>query len=157
MTPGRAHASSTGKVLEEMVLPALKCGGYQYKKQVDIGDRLGAGKKHRVDVLAWPDKTPNRCYLISLKWQQVSGTTEQKVPFELISLLHAVLTGGGKYIRAYIVLGGSGWVWRDFYLQGGLKKYVNYKDDQGNIFGYESLVSIVKLEDFVAKANRGKL
>ena len=42
----------TGGVLENMVLPALERGGYQYKKQVVIGKRLG-GHNQKVDVLAW--------------------------------------------------------------------------------------------------------
>ena len=40
--------------------------------------------------------------LISVKWQQVSGTAEQKVPFEIIGLADAVLTG--EYAKAYLVL-----------------------------------------------------
>jgi hypothetical protein len=40
----------TGGVLESMVLPALKRGGYDYQTQVRIGDRLGGGK-HIIDVL----------------------------------------------------------------------------------------------------------
>jgi len=41
----------TGGVLERMVLPALEHGGYEYRIQVDIGQRLGIGH-HFVDVIA---------------------------------------------------------------------------------------------------------
>lgn len=37
-----------------------------------------------------------------MKWQQVSGTAEQKVPFEVICLMEAVATGA--YQKAYLVL-----------------------------------------------------
>ncbi len=43
--------TSTGAVLEAMVLPALSRGGYVYQRQVDIGVRFGGGK-HIVDIVA---------------------------------------------------------------------------------------------------------
>jgi hypothetical protein len=88
----------TGGVLEQMILPALDRGGYQHREQVSIGDRLGCGR-HVVDVVAERD---SRQFLISVKWQQVSGTAEQKVPFEAICLLDAI--DRGPYAKAYIVL-----------------------------------------------------
>jgi hypothetical protein len=93
--------TTTGHVLEEMVVPALLRGGYEVKRQVLIEKRPGGGK-HKVDAVAGKDK---RQFLISLKWQQVGGTAEQKVPFEVISLSTAVRTG--KYDKAYLVLGGG--------------------------------------------------
>jgi len=50
-------------------------------------------------------------------------------------------------LQAYLVLGGDGWTLRDFYLNGGLEKYLRYVD----------LVKIVSLETFVSLANQGKL
>lgn len=43
--------TSTDSVLEQMILPALSRGGYNYQTQVDIGQRPG-GRRHKVDVLA---------------------------------------------------------------------------------------------------------
>ncbi len=74
----------TGAVLESIVLPALAQGGYKYRKQVLVGARPG-GRDHKIDVLA-EDKT-GHSYLTSMKWQQVGGTAEQKVPFEVICLI----------------------------------------------------------------------
>ena len=107
----------TGTVLEQMILPALNKGGYIYKTQVNIGRRPG-GKKHVVDVIAERNKDK---ILISLKWQQISGTAEQKVPFEVICLSHALRQG--VYNKAYLVLGGTGWSLRDFYTTGRLNDY----------------------------------
>ncbi|MDQ2938681.1 MAG: hypothetical protein M3R67_14445 [Acidobacteriota bacterium] len=131
----------TGGVLEQMILPSLERGGYQYKVRVKIGQRLGCGS-HYVDVIAEKD---GRKFLVSLKWQQVSGTAEQKIPFEVICLSEALETG--EYVKAYVVLGGEGWTLRKFYTSGGLAKYLR---------GAEK-VEIVTLESFVAKANRGQL
>lgn len=110
-------------------------------RPVNIGLRPGGGR-HFVDRVA---EKNGRQILVSLKWQQVSGTAEQKVPFEVISLAEAILSG--EYNEAYLVLGGEGWTLRNFYTGGGLQKHLVYSDK----------VKIVTLEGFVAKANRGLL
>ena len=136
--------TTTGAVLEAMVLPALERGGYEYFRQVDIGERLGGGK-HIVDLVAYDEA--GRGYLISLKWQQTSGTAEQKVPYEAMCLTQAVLAEPGRYSKAYLVLGGTAWTLRDFYTDGGLSAFMKH----------DNLLSIVNLETFVARANRGTL
>jgi hypothetical protein len=136
--------TSTGDVLEEMVIPALKRGGYQIGKQVPVGTRPGGGK-HKVDVVAG-DKS-GRAVLISLKWQQTGGTTEQKVPFEVMCLSDALKTYPGRYHAAYIVLGGTGWTLREFYTGDWLGRYMK---DAGS-------VHLLDMETFIAKANRGEL
>lgn len=98
-----------------------------------------------VDLVASDDK--GRSVLVSVKWQQVSGTAEQKVPYEVISLARALESAGGIHARAYLVLGGKGWTLRDFYTSGGLSTYMQ---------GTEK-VEIITLEDFIAKANRRQL
>jgi len=133
--------TTTGGVLEAMILPALKRGGYAYLTQQHIGDRFGGGR-HFVDVVA--EKNGLK-YLVSLKWQQVSGTAEQKVPFEVICLADAVRQG--TYDKAYLVLGGEGWKLRNFFVGGGLKSYLVDADT----------VDILTLEGFVARANQGEL
>ncbi len=126
-----------------MILPALKKGGYSYDVQVNVGTRIG-GTKHFVDTVAEKDFQK---YLISLKWQQVAGTAEQKVPFEVISLVQAILNTGNEFSKAFLVLGGEGWRLRDFYTKGGLEKHLEYANK----------VDIVTLENFVAIANKGDL
>src|SRR5580704_13702172 len=93
--------TSTGRVLEAMILPALSRGGYTYQVQHHIGERFGGGK-HIVDVVA--EKHGSR-FLLSLKWQQSFGTAEEKIPFEVISLAKAVLAG--DFSKAYLILGGT--------------------------------------------------
>jgi hypothetical protein len=141
MTP---RDTTTGAVLEQMVIPSLIHGGYSYETQVNIGSRLGGGR-HVVDVLA--EDSAGSKIIISLKWQQVSGTAEQKVPFEAMCLAETVLASDNDYEKAYLVLGGGGWKLRDFYTGGGLDRHLRYSN----------LVEIVTLEDFIAKANQGQL
>lgn len=136
--------TGTGGVLEQMVLPALERGNYSCSRQVQVGSRPGGGR-HLVDVVAVDPA--GHSYLISLKWQQVSGTAEQKVPFEVICLSEAILASEGAYEKAYLVLGGEGWKLRDYYINGGLERHLKH--------GH--LVTILSFESFIARANRGAL
>ncbi len=138
MTPRNTR---TGGVLELMVLPALDQGGYSSETQVNLGQRLGVGR-HFVDAVVEKD---GRKFLLSVKWQQVSGTAEQKVPFEVICLMEALESGG--FEKAYLVLGGEGWTLRELFTGGGLKKYLVGSDK----------VEVATLESFVGRANQGKL
>jgi hypothetical protein len=133
--------TTTGAVLEQMIFPALTRGGYQTRSQVITGTRPGGGP-HRVDALAEKD---GDAVIISLKWQQSSGTAEQKVPFEVMCLADAVRRRLAS--RAYLVLGGTGWKLRTYFTSGALKEHLVHA----------GLVRIVSLEEFVAIANSGKL
>ena len=139
MPPGN---TSTGGVLEQMALPALRRGGYSFKGGVKIGPRLGISQ-HKIDVLA--QNPAGSQFLISMKWQQVAGTAEQKIPFEVICLVEALRQE--RFQSAYLVLGGDGWRYKDVYLSGALNEFIR---------GAER-VNIVTLDRFVSLANQGKL
>ncbi len=79
MVPGN---TTSGLVLESMVLPALKKGGYSHEVQANIGTRIG-----------------------------------------------------------------EGWKLRNFYTGGGLEEHLEYANK----------VDIITLENFVARANQGRL
>ena len=133
--------TNTRAVLEQMVLPALARGGYVARTQVVTGARPGGGP-HKVDAFA---EKSGQSILISMKWQQSSGTAEQKVPFEIMCLADAVREGLAN--RAYLVLGGTGWTLRTYYTSGALKDHLVHA----------GLVRVVSLEEFVGLANDGKL
>jgi hypothetical protein len=124
-----------------MVLPALERGGYTATKQQKVGERCGGGV-HKVDAVA--EKAGQRI-LVSLKWQQTSGTAEQKVPFEIMCLADAIRAEHAQ--RAYIVLGGDRWKLRDYYTSGKLSDHLIHAD----------LVKVVTLEAFIRIANNGQL
>lgn len=129
--------------MERMVLPALEMGGYRFERNVHIGSRLGVSR-HRIDIRA--EDEDGRIHLVSLKWQQVQGTAEQKIPFEIICLVDAILDDD-RFYKAHLVLGGNGWRYKKFYLSGGLNPYLNNAQ----------VVNVTSLEDFVQKANQGAL
>ncbi len=136
-----ARNTGTGAVLEQMVLHSLEFGGYMIERQVRLTKRLGGGR-HYGDVVANKD---GERIIISLKWQQTSGTAEQKVPYEYMCLAE-VLARDPNIHKAYIVIGGDGWTKDSFFLNG-LSDWVNTEEN----------VEVVRLDTFVAKANHGKL
>lgn len=79
------------------------------------------------------------------KWQQIGGTAEQKVPFEVTCLADAVRAEDAT--RAYLVLGGDGWTLRDYYTSGALTDHLIHA----------KLVGIVTLETFIRLANNGQV
>ncbi len=133
--------TGTGAAMEQMIFAALERGGYFSRRRVPIGERLGGGK-HVAEVVA---ESRGRRFIVTPRWQQVAGTAEQKVPFEVMCLENALK--GGWYEKAYLVLGGGGWKLRAFYTGGGLDEYMKLT----------GRVDILTLESFVAKANGGSL
>ena len=129
--------------MEDMVVPSLVRGGYRVQRNAVVGTRFGVSK-HRIDILA--EDRRDRLHLVSLKWQQVQGTAEQKIPFEIICLADALISDE-RYYKAHLVLGGNGWRYKDFYLSGGLRAHLANAD----------MVSVTSLEDFVGMANGGLL
>ena len=115
--------TSTGNSYEEIIEFVIAKSGLKSKKQVIIGIKPG-GRQHRIDHIVWNDSNPDTKALISCKVQNVGGTAEEKIVYEIIKLLHAMDTYP-EYKRAYLILGGQGWtpeliVW----LRSGLTKYV---------------------------------
>ncbi len=140
MAPGDTR---TGAVMESAVIPALEKGKYKIDRNVAIGTRFGVSK-HKIDTLA--EDTEGRVHLVSLKWQQVGGTAEQKIPFEIICLADALMQNAA-YHTAYLVLGGEGWRFKDFYLNGGLNPHLTNAHK----------VKVVSMEGFISLANQGNL
>ena len=129
--------TTTGKNFESQVKAALEELDYEVKEQVQIGTRPN-GRRHMVDLVV---SKGNRSVLISLKWQQSSGTAEQKVPYELICLSEALKQSRGAHKSAYLVLGGEGWTLKKFYLSGGLDRHLNL-DQPVKLLDWKSLLKL---------------
>tara|TARA_B100001250_G_scaffold370748_1_gene355092 strand:- start:2952 stop:3335 length:384 start_codon:yes stop_codon:yes gene_type:complete len=127
--------------MEAFIRTALQRGGYYLEEQALVTNRLGGGR-HKADFLA---RLNGECILVSAKWQQTSGTAEQKVPYEYMCLAHA-LSSSPDIHRAYIVIGGNGWTKHEFFL-----------NDLADWVDTEEFVDVVEFNDFIAKANRGNL
>jgi len=92
------------------VRPALVDAGFEVDAQVRIGLRAGSLKEHVVDFVA---TRGGKSVLISTKWQNSRGSAEEKVPWEVLSLNHALR--GSQFRAGFLVLGGNGWSLRDYF------------------------------------------
>ena len=126
-----------------MIIPALDQGKNKWAIQVHVGQRFGHGR-HYVDAVA---EKNGRKHLISAKRQQLAGTAEQKVPFEVICLVEAIRVQPHIHHNAYVVLGGEGWTLQRSYTSCGLQQYLRNSEN----------VNILTHESFVAKAHQGVL
>lgn len=154
--PRKSRNTNTGHVLEVMLAHALERGGYKYtlkgsgaSARRTFAEPIPSDKaRHQfvLDAVAVCPKTKNRIG-ISAKWQETSGTAEEKVALETIRLLK--LVERGDIDRAYLVMGGNGWTLRNYYLsQDFMEMFSSPAKDR---------VKPITLEDFVALANQARL
>jgi hypothetical protein len=110
MATTASRDTTTGKSYEDVVEELLlEHTNHKVESQVNIGTKRNGGR-HYVDILL------NEIELVSLKYQRVQGTAEEKIPFEVMKLQHAVNDHG--YKSAVIVLAGpdKAWKWKEYYL-----------------------------------------
>ena len=105
------------------------------ESQVMVGVKRNGGR-HYCDIVLNGDE------LISLKYQRVQGTAEEKIPFEFMKLQHAIDDHG--YKSATIVLAGpdKAWKWKDYYLS------EEFRAKMGSIYPG---VRIITHEQFVSE------
>ena len=124
------HASrdtTTGKV-NEINIEDFLIENYDgnVHSQVELGVQFDTKKRHFLDILLdgkvlrkkgrkRPISLHEGGTLISLKYQKVEGTAEEKIPFECFKLQNAINSYG--YESAIIVLcGNKGWTLKEYYL-----------------------------------------
>jgi hypothetical protein len=110
MATTASRDTTTGTTYEKEVESLLEqFTNHEFQSQVNVGLKRNGGK-HYVDILLNGDT------LLSLKYQRVQGTAEEKVPFEVMKLHHTCVDYG--YDSAILVLAGpdKAWKWKDYYL-----------------------------------------
>lgn len=132
--------SNTGKVLEDSIVPALEKVGYFFQREKVFKNASLKEGKYIIDFYV---EITNKRIGIEFKWQQKGGTAEQKIPFTALSLLNLI----DKDIIdvGYIVIGGKGWTYRDFYIEK-LSTHMNLNN-----------IEILDYETFLAKINSFEL
>lgn len=137
MSPG-GRGTRTGKTHEKMLEQAL-IDNYNSKfvSQTAVGKEL-FGKKYIADFVLKEE------IIISAKWQQTRGTAEQKIVYDILSLIK-IIKENPKYKKAYIVLGGTGFsaAAKEFFLG---QAHLNFVKDGEK-------VEVISLEKFIEKAN----
>lgn len=143
--PG-SSGTKTGSTLEVTVEAVLINNSYAVQKQQVVGTKPGGGR-HRADIVGM---RPNGSkFLVSLKWQQTTGSAEEKIPFEVIKLLHTLRENPAVYDKAYIVVGGDGFTAGlvEFYLSEEFRSYIRESEK----------IEVLTLNDIITRANRGAL
>lgn len=104
------------------------------KRGVYVGKKRNGGK-HYVDILLNGDE------LLSLKYQEVQGTAEEKIPFEIMKLQQMVVDGG--YKSATIVLAGAddAWYWKDYYLSEEFREHMKHIYPNVSVISHQEFVN----------------
>ena len=142
--PGGAKTIRSGGTLEDTVLPALERNGYTFKKQFYMEPGLGGGRQ-RLDTFVTDPH--GDAINLSVKWQGISGSAEEKVPAEILKML--VLKDAHPEIkRSYIVLAGPGWNKR-------LKSF--YKDQITAFIPRAIEIRVLETDEFLHLCIEGRL
>lgn len=125
--------TTTGTNYEKSIYNLFEDNSIPFISQKVIGVKRN-GRKHIVDMIV-------NNILISLKNQSVSGTAEEKVPFEFMKLQHAV--DDYEYDRAIIVLNGeTGWTWKEYYLSQEFKSAMKILYPNVEIMSHQEFISL---------------
>jgi hypothetical protein len=97
--------TSSGKKYEEVISKILSLKkDYSWKDQVLIGTQPD-GRGHKIDFVG-EHQTSKEKILVSCKVQEGSGTTFEKLTYEVLKLIDA-LNKNQEYKKAYILLDGQ--------------------------------------------------
>ena len=103
--------TTTGANYEGIVKYCLErqslLNGFTIHPQSAVGFKPTKGR-HVVDWELASLHDPNIRGLLSCKYQGVAGTAEEKIPFEIIKLLHTMKVDA-RYTHSWLVMGGVGW------------------------------------------------
>lgn len=124
--PGLGTAVKNGRALCDLLQDLLEKHGYLVDTEVYVGFRPGSAPplpdsraegRQRVDLVAV--NSTGRRVAISVKYQGVAGTVEEKLPWEVLSLKKLLAENHREYAAAYIVTGGDGFRhWMKTYFEG---------------------------------------
>jgi hypothetical protein len=121
--PSGQKAARNGISFEKQLKAALDPHPrYAATYQLRLDSGKADGRPCRYDAIVYDRQTGDRI-LISQKAQHSSGSTEEKVPFELLHLSHSLKSQVAE--RAYLVLFGDGFSRvKDFYLSPQFREYM---------------------------------
>lgn len=139
-----SRETSTGKqfedVIEIVISRSCKKNNLGRKAQAYVGAKPGGGK-HIIDWELWTLEDENFRALLSCKVQNSGGTAEEKIPYEVLKLLHT-MDHDPRYRFGWIVLGGSGWN------PGLLNYYLN--DLSQHLPNMEGRIKILRTDDLIS-------
>ena len=115
------------KIFEKHIADILKPHFKEIKEQIFIDIKKPNGKRHKPDIIIVDNKT-----LVSVKLQNVNGTAEEKVDYEMRILQRACDLG--NFSKSFIVCGGTGWTFMEDLIEHSKTfskvKVIRYEDDK---------------------------
>lgn len=139
-----SRETSTGKQFEDVIELVISRSCLKNKlgrrAQTYVGPKPGGGK-HIVDWELWKIEDESLRALLSCKVQNSGGTAEEKIPYEVLKLLHT-MNHDSRYRFGWIVLGGGGWNpgLLDYYLND-LSKHLPEMNGRVKILRTDDLIS----------------
>ena len=115
------------KVFERHIADILKPHFREIKEQKYIDIPKPNGKKHKPDIII-----VDTLIIVSVKLQNVGGTAEEKVDYEMRILQRACDLG--NFSKSFIVCGGTGWTFMEDLIEHSKTfskvKVIRYEDDK---------------------------
>jgi hypothetical protein len=116
-------STDSGRMFEREILQTLQLRNYKIdKSKYALGQNL-AGKDYKRAYVA--QSPSGKLILVSSVFQDSSGTVQEKVPWEVMSLAAVIRQSKGRFARGYVVLGGSaGWTLKQYFTSGRLQEQI---------------------------------
>ncbi len=114
---------------------------FEVHRSVSIGTKPN-GLANRIDFVVEGAGKDSPKFIFSCKTQSVSGSAEEKIPYEIIRLLHTMKLDS-TIRHGYLVLGGVGWnpTLLNFYLRE-LVEFIPDMDKQISILTTDDVMSL---------------
>jgi hypothetical protein len=121
LVPG--GGTESGRTFEQEIVFALKQRDYRVEKsKYALGQNL-AGKDYKRAYIA--TSPSGKMILISSVYQDSTGTVQEKVPWEVLSLASVLSQTRDRFSRGYVVLGGTtGWTLKSYFTSGRLQEHL---------------------------------
>jgi hypothetical protein len=136
--------TGTGAAFKEIVEGVLNSIAPKQNIELQRGVTVGVkpnGLPNRFDFSICRSSNHDIRGLISCRSQSTSGSAEEKIPFEVVRMLHT-MSMDSRYRRGWIILGGNGWSsdLLDFYVHN-LNEFIPLMKNKIHILRTDQLLS----------------
>jgi len=130
-----AKRKTSGQTFEGVIESLFTSNGIRVARQVQLSETSIYGKRIRVDFLTEPDSRVPKGLIVEAKWQDVTGTAEEKLPYLVINI---------KRFYPYptiVVIDGHGFT-------AGAIRWIKRQVDN------EKLIGVFSIKEFISWCNR---
>ena len=128
-------ANRSGRTLEDVIASVLRSKGIPHEPQATLTQCSIYGRDTRVDFLVRPCGSIPRGLIIEARWQDVTGSAEEKLPYLVLNIKRSYPC------PAIIVIDGHGF-------SGGALGWLRAEVDG------EKLLAVMSIREFISWCNR---